>query len=64
MINSTPIITLKIYHRANPGNHIFLEIDSTRGVGRTAPPEKSYVKIDEMTVPIGKGEPTNIKNVR
>jgi len=35
---------------------------STKGVGKTAPAHSSYIKVDgDVHVPIGKGEPTNIK---
>ena len=40
------------YYAANlpPGKH------STRGLGRTAPPESSYVDHDEYKIPIGFGK--------
>lgn len=31
---------------------------STKGCGKTAPPESSYIEVDGVTVPIGQGEPT------
>lgn len=40
---------------------------STHAKGRTAPAEKSYVPMidmPEVKVPIGKGEPSGITNVR
>eukprot|EP00360_Condylostoma_magnum_P002189 CAMPEP_0168314504 /NCGR_PEP_ID=MMETSP0210-20121227/8636_1 /TAXON_ID=40633 /ORGANISM="Condylostoma magnum, Strain COL2" /LENGTH=76 /DNA_ID=CAMNT_0008283385 /DNA_START=1273 /DNA_END=1499 /DNA_ORIENTATION=+ len=33
---------------------------STKGCGKTAPPESSYVQLDGVTVPIGEGEATQI----
>jgi poly [ADP-ribose] polymerase len=36
---------------------------STRGVGKTAPPEDSYIDLNGVTVPIGKAQPTKFQNV-
>jgi len=36
---------------------------STKGCGKSAPPPNSYIKIDgDIQVPIGKGEPSDVKN--
>ncbi len=33
--------------------------NSTKGVGKTAPPDSTHIQFRKMKVPLGKGEPTN-----
>jgi len=52
----------KLYRADVNANKLPAGAHSTKGVGQTAPPDSSFVEFRKMSVPTGKGEPTNEMN--